>query len=160
MVGRFRAAVVQALLVGAVVLTAGCSCPVSGPASHYDLDGDCVALDGYDPVAYHTEERALEGEPEITFEHEGAVYQFASASNREAFSEEPERYVAAYGGWCAYAVYGGGTFFADPESFVLKDGRLFLFHDSIFFDGKQAWEERDHEQRTASADAYWAQMSE
>jgi YHS domain-containing protein len=89
---------------------AGCSCGAAqGPAAAYDLDGDCVAMQGYDPVAFHTEQEARAGKETISRVHKGATYLFVSEENKALFAKEPERYMAAYGGWCAYAVAGDGT---------------------------------------------------
>ncbi|MBL4847345.1 MAG: hypothetical protein JKY65_17640 [Planctomycetes bacterium] len=151
------------ILVLVTLLTAlpGC-CSGRSPAgvgAHYDLEDCNVALEGYDPVAYFSEGAAREGSAGIEAEHEGLVFRFASEANRDAFLAEPTAYPLAYGGWCAYAVAGDGTFDADPESFLVREGRLFLFHDSIFFDAKKAWLEGGHKSLARSADVHWHEMT-
>jgi len=41
--------------------------------------------------------------------HDGATWHFASDENRKTFRADPSRYAPQYGGYCAYAVAGGGT---------------------------------------------------
>ena len=85
-----------------------------------------VAIGGYDPVAYFTVGRAVEGDPAITVEHEGATYQFSSAEHRDLFVAGPDEYLPEYGGWCAYAMASGSFARINPEAWVIHDGRLFL----------------------------------
>jgi YHS domain-containing protein len=100
-------------------------------ADSFNLD-DGVAIEGYDPVAYFTEDRAVKGEERYAAEHEGVTYFFATAANREIFLDDPERYVPAYGGWCGWAVSRGSLAGINPEAFVIHDGVLYLnFSQSI-----------------------------
>ncbi len=148
------------LFVVASVLGGACATsPVAGDGAYYDLSSDAVSTDGYDVVAYFTENRAREGSPSLSYVHEGVTYYFASEEHRSLFAAEPNKYIPAWGSWCAYAVANEGTFGADPESFLIVDGRLFLFHDSIFFDAKKAWLEKDrHAAFVKTGDAYWKRM--
>ena len=45
-----------------------------------------VAIKGYDPVAYFTKSRAVEGSKDITAEWLGATWQFSSTEHRELFA--------------------------------------------------------------------------
>jgi YHS domain-containing protein len=58
-----------------------------------------VAIKGYDPVAYHTEGKAVKGKSAFTFNWNDARWYFASAENRDLFSSNPERYAPQYGGY-------------------------------------------------------------
>ena len=58
-----------------------------------------VAIKGYDPVAYHTEGRAVKGKKEFSHKWNDAKWYFASAGNRDLFVAEPERYAPQYGGY-------------------------------------------------------------
>ena len=58
-----------------------------------------VAIKGYDPVAYHTENRAVKGKKEFSHKWNDAKWYFASAGNRDLFVAEPERYAPQYGGY-------------------------------------------------------------
>jgi YHS domain-containing protein len=60
---------------------------------------DGVAIDGYDPVAYFTEGKALEGSTVFTYEWMGAQWRFASTTNLELFKSDPSKYAPQYGGY-------------------------------------------------------------
>jgi YHS domain-containing protein len=58
-----------------------------------------VAIKGYDTVAYHTENRAVQGKSEFSHTWADAKWYFASAKNRDLFVADPERYAPQYGGY-------------------------------------------------------------
>ena len=84
------------------------------------------AIKGYDPVAYFTEGKPVEGSSDFTAEFDGATWYFASAQNRDAFVADPDKYAPQYGGYCAYAVANGSTAKIDPEAWSVVDGKLYL----------------------------------
>lgn len=88
---------------------------------------DKTAINGYDPVGYFTDGKAIKGNAEISYEWKGANWQFASDANKEMFIGDPEKYMPAFGGYCAFAVCKGFTANTDPESFEIIDGKLYLF---------------------------------
>ena len=85
-----------------------------------------AAVGGYDPVAYFTVGKPVEGSSEYTHEWMGATWYFTSAQNRASFEKEPEKYAPQYGGYCAYAVANGATAPGDPQVWKIVDGKLFL----------------------------------
>lgn len=76
-------------------------------AGEQNLTFHGIAIQGYDPVAYFTDQRAVPGDPGITATHDGAIYQFASTAHKAAFEADPARYAPQYGGYCAYAAAQG-----------------------------------------------------
>ena len=58
-----------------------------------------VAIKGYDTVAYHTENRAVKGSREFSYQWNDARWYFASAENRDRFAADPERFAPQYGGY-------------------------------------------------------------
>lgn len=104
-----------------------------------------LALKGYDPVAYHTENTARQGKREITAEHRGVAYFFSSLKNRDFFLENPEKYVPLYGGWCAYAMSRGEKVKINPEAFLISDEKLFLFYKTIWVDTREKWLKNSNE---------------
>ena len=58
-----------------------------------------VAIKGYDPVAYHTEGRAVKGQSQYSQAWNDAEWYFTSAENRDLFAADPERYAPKYGGY-------------------------------------------------------------
>jgi len=109
------------------------------------------AIRGYDPVAYFTEGRPVEGAAEHTAEWRGATWRFASAANREAFVAAPERYAPRYGGYCAWAVSEGYTASIDPEAWRIVDGKLYLNYSKSV---QQRWQ-KDIPGNIAKADRNW-----
>lgn len=114
---RFAAAFVlgAALGVGAANAAAG---------EFFEKDG--VALRAHDPVAYFRENRPLKGKPEFQREHQGSVFHFVSAANRDAFAADPTSYAPQYGGFCAFGIASGYKAAIDPAAFSIVDGKLYL----------------------------------
>lgn len=110
-----------------------------------------LAVGGYDPVAYFTEGRPIEGSSRHAVDYLGAEWRFASAANKAAFQADPHKFAPAYGGYCAWAVSQGYTAKGDPQIWKIVDGRLFLNYD----DSVQARWERDIPGHVRSADANW-----
>lgn len=46
--------------------------------------------------------------------------------NKIAFSDDPERYIPQYGGFCAYGMSQGRFIPVDLEAYTLKDGKLYF----------------------------------
>lgn len=89
-----------------------------------------LALDGYDPVAYFTA-----GEPTIgltTFElvWDEQLYRFARAEHREMFKADPVRYAPQFANFCSMALTRGELVPADPKSWLISEGRLYIFGKS------------------------------
>ena len=91
---------------------------------------DDVAIDGYDPVAYFTENKPVHGIKEIMFEYKGSVFLFATAANREKFKESPEAYVPQFNGYCAFGAASGYKAKVDPEAFSIMNGKLYLNYNA------------------------------
>jgi hypothetical protein len=85
-----------------------------------------LAVKGYDVVAYATESKPAVGRAEFEYRWNGAIWRFTSASNRDAFSRDPEIYAPQFGGYCAWAVSRGYTADIDPEAWRIVDGKLYL----------------------------------
>ena len=86
-----------------------------------------VVLKGHDPVAYFTEGRPVKGSPEIKHDWDGERYLFSNAGNRDKFAANPERYAPQFGGYCTGSMSRGVRAEADPEAWVISDGRLYVF---------------------------------
>ena len=86
-----------------------------------------VAIRGYDPVAYYTEQRPVQGVSEFAADFDDATYWFKSAENRALFVADPDRYAPQFGGLCAMTVAHGGIADPDPEAWTIADGKLYLF---------------------------------
>ena len=85
-----------------------------------------VALKGYDPVAYHTVGRPVEGSWRIGYRWRDATWRFASVKHRDLFAADPERYAPAYGSYCAYGMAQGAKIDIDPSAWHIVNGTLYL----------------------------------
>jgi len=85
-----------------------------------------IALQGYDPVAFHTVGKPLKGDPAISAEHFGYKYLFASDVHKAAFEKRPKSYLPAYGGYCAYGLSVGALAPVEIDTWEIVDGRLVL----------------------------------
>lgn len=95
-----------------------------------------VAIKGYDPVAYFTENKAVEGSAAYSHRWLGAEWHFASARNRDLFIADPGKYAPQYGGYCADGVsFGTVTTNIDPNAWRIIDGKLYLSYDPGAADG-------------------------
>ncbi len=118
-----------------------------------------LAIQGYDPVAYFTQNKALKGQPAITHTHAGVTYRFANEAHRKLFIATPEKYEPAYGGWCAYAMGANGEKVEiDPETFEIKNGHLYLFYHTFFTNTLASWQ-KDRENLRTKADASWQKLA-
>ncbi len=123
---------------------------------HYNIKNN-LAIEGYDPVSYFSGE-PLEGIPEIRATHKGVVYQFATKANLNKFKINPEKYVPAYGGWCAYAMgESGEKVKVDPETFKILDGTLYLFYNFWGNNTLTDWNKEEKKLKD-SADRNWKKI--
>ena len=91
-----------------------------------NTNATAYAIAGYDPVAYFTDAKPVAGKPEHAATAHGAQWLFASAERRALFLKNPERYLPAYDGYCAYGVSRGYLVKIDPRAFTIRDNRLYL----------------------------------
>lgn len=94
-----------------------------------------VAIMGYDPVAYFTDNRAVKGSEQYSYDWLGTPWHFASAEHKAMFESNPIKYAPQYGGYCAAEVVAGSvTIDIDPEAFKIIDGKLYLIYDKAHAD--------------------------
>ncbi|UWQ89328.1 hypothetical protein K3727_10815 [Rhodobacteraceae bacterium M382] len=86
-----------------------------------------IAMDGFDPVAYFTQNKPAKGDQAHRATFKGRVWVFANAENKAAFEAAPEKFAPQNNGWCAWAVAHGyaaevdfldGWFIADDKLYV------------------------------------------
>lgn len=128
--------------------------------AHLNLDKAGLALSGYDPVAYFPEGggKATKGSAQFALTRGGVTWRFASEANRKLFEASPKRFEPAYGGWCAWAMVEGKRVEVDPTSFLIEDGRLFVFYDSLFADTRKKWLATGGATLRPKADAAWTKI--
>ncbi len=124
----------------------------------FNLSGKGVAINGYDPVAYFTQNKAVEGSKSNAVVHDGVTYYFSSLQNKEAFKASPAKYEPQYGGWCAYAMGATGEKVdVDPKTFKIVNGKLFLFYNKFFTNTLKSWNKAE-KNLNANADLNWAKL--
>lgn len=90
-----------------------------------------LAIKGYDPVAYFTTGKPARGLPEIEYEWDERRYRFSRAEHRELFKADPVRYAPQFANFCAMALSKGEIVIADPENWLISDGKLYIFGEAI-----------------------------
>ncbi|MEM1136036.1 MAG: YHS domain-containing (seleno)protein [Bacteroidota bacterium] len=121
---------------------------------HFNLE-DALGIQGYDPVAYFIQNKALKGSKAFTATYLGIPYRFISEDNKNAFLINPQKYEPQYGGWCAYAMgLDGSKVKVDPKTFKIIDNQLYLFYNFFFNNTLNDWN-KDEVNLKSKADTYW-----
>jgi len=126
----------------------------AGSALAADYTNSTPAVQGYDVVSYQTGKRPIRGHGHFVAVYDGATYQFSSANNQKIFENKPEKYVPAYGGYCAFGASVGKKFIGDPEVWRVVDGKLYLNLDTSI---QSEWL-KDVPGRIKTADAQWGEI--
>lgn len=121
----------------------------------FNLESSGLAIQGYDPVAYFTMNKAIEGKKDLSANYNGVTYHFASKQNKDEFTRNPARYEPQFGGWCAFAMgKKGEKVEVDPETFKVLDGKLYLFYNKYFNNTLKSWNQDEARLKT-QADRNW-----
>ncbi len=125
-----------------------------GQQIDYNLKKGYVA-EGYDVTEYFNN-KAIEGTTKFTTEHDKVKYKFVSQENLDKFKANPEKFVPQYGGYCAYAIADKGKKVSvNPETFEIRDGKLYLFYNSWGTNTLEKWQEEGPEKLKGQADTAW-----
>lgn len=128
-------------------------------AQDYNTKKGYVA-EGYDVVAYF-HNKTEKGAKKYTAIYDGAKFKFSTKKNLKVFEETPEKYVPAYGGYCAYAIgLEGKKVSINPKTFEIRDGKLYLFYNSWGTNTLELWEKEGPEKLKLKADENWKKMIE
>jgi len=150
---------ISTLLLSAVFIAGVSAQTAETRKSQFNLDKSGLAIQGYDPVAYFTNGKPVEGKKDITLDYQGTTYRFATAANRDAFKTNPGKYEPQYGGWCAYAMGSNGEKVdVDPETFKIVDGKLYLFYNKFFNNTLKTWN-KDEAHLKPNADKNWTKFA-
>ena len=114
-----------------------------------------LSINGYDPVAYFTDGRPVQGRSDYEYLWHKLRWRFASSEHRDMFSKEPNRYAPQYDGYCAMGVTNDAAAHkdaVDPNAWAIVDGKLYLnnnrFAHALWSVNKGA--------NIASADGNWS----
>jgi enamine deaminase RidA (YjgF/YER057c/UK114 family) len=118
-----------------------------------------LSIGGYDPVAYFTDGRPVQGKPDYEYLWHKLRWRFASSEHRDLFSKDPQRYAPQYDGYCAMGVTNGPDAHkdtVDPEAWAIVDGKLYLVHNHYWL---EQW--RAHAKELIQrADATWQSVED
>lgn len=95
-----------------------------------------IAIEGYDPVAYFTLNKAVRGSNKISHTWKGDTWHFVSEQHRDQFTANPEKYAPQFNGFCANGLSDGHVIEADPENWRIIEGKLYLFFSEY---GRDQW---------------------
>ena len=118
-------------------------------------DKNGVAIDGYDPVAYFVEGKPVLGSEKIVHSWQGASWRFVSVENRDKFAADPGKYAPQFGGYCAYAMSGGGFAAGDGERWRIVDDKLYLNNNWF---AEKLWTQ-DIPGNIRDADEHWPRLN-
>ncbi len=124
-----------------------------------NIDNSNIALQGYSPVSYLDLGLAQLGSKDHKSEYQKVLYYFTSAAQKATFDRNPTKYLPQYGGYCAFGVYAGAKFRVDPNKFLVKDGKYYLYLNNVELDALQLWQaEKDHKKLAETADKNWKSL--
>ena len=124
-----------------------------------NIDDSKIALQGYSPVSYLDLGIAQVGLKEYKASYNGLNYYFTSQDQKKTFEANPTKYLPQYGGFCAFGVSVGAKFRVDPNKFLVKDGKYFLFLYDLEVDAQQLWLAGKHKDLLSTADTNWNKLS-
>lgn len=135
--------------------------PTQSIPERFDTLGQGVALGGFDPVSYFPEGggQAAKGFIKRDYKHAGVTYRFASDANRERFRDDPEKYLPAYNGWCAWAMAElNAKVDVEPTAYEIYGGKLYVFYDHADLNTRALWLQNP-EAMVARANSNWKALS-
>lgn len=123
----------------------------------YNLKKGFIA-NGYDVVSYFNGTPKA-GDKKFTVVFNGVKFKFSSEDNLNIFNKHPEKYIPEYGGYCAYAIALKNTKVSiNPETFLIKDEKLYLFYNAWGTNTLNLWKQGDEVQLRKKADNNWAKI--
>src|SRR5882757_3479474 len=118
-----------------------------------------LSISGYDPVAYFTDGKPVQGKAEFEYVWRKLRWRFATGEHRDLFIKDPQRYAPQYDGYCAMgasveAVAHKDT--VDPAAWAIVDGKLYLVHNNYWL---EKWREKAREY-IKQADKDWQAVAD
>jgi enamine deaminase RidA (YjgF/YER057c/UK114 family) len=113
-----------------------------------------LSISGYDPVAYFTDGKAVQGKPEFEYLWHRLRWRFSSGEHRELFTRNPKQYAPQYDGYCAMGTSNDEEAHkdsVDPEAWAIVDGKLYLTHNRYWM---EVWR-KNAQEHVRQADRDW-----
>jgi hypothetical protein len=118
-----------------------------------------LSISGYDPVAYFTDGKPVQGKAEIEYLWHKLRWRFASQPHRDLFAKDPDHYAPQYDGYRAMGVSNDDAAHkdtVDPEAWAIVDGKLYLVHNQYWLG---LWREHS-EEYIKRANASWQALAD
>jgi enamine deaminase RidA (YjgF/YER057c/UK114 family)/YHS domain-containing protein len=144
--------------LGLVAATAGLMCAAAFASSARSEEAK-LSIGGYDPVAYFTDGKPVQGKSEFEHLWHKLRWRFASDAHRQSFAKDPDRYAPQYDGYCAMGVSNDDAAHKDtidPEAWAIVDGKLYLVHNQYWLG---VWREHS-EEYIKRANASWQALAD
>lgn len=143
----------KTLLFAAIIFLTACS---SEKDRSPVFASEGKAIKGYDPVAFHTEQKPVAGNDQFAHEWNGARWLFSSQAHLDSFKLNPGKYAPQYGGYCAFGTSRGYKAPTDINAWTIHEGKLYLNYNS---EVKQEWN-KDRSAFIQKADSLWPQVKD
>lgn len=114
------------LAIAAASLLQAFALPAEADGTLVNATSDHVAIQGYDVVSYFTDGKAIKGSPKYEMPFDDSKWQFANSSHKAMFAADPDHYLPQYGGSCASGMALGVSIPANPDNWVIVDGKLYM----------------------------------
>lgn len=152
--------ITRTLAIALIALTASLNTAAQADESlaylhNYNIPASGLALDGYCPVAYFAVNKPVKGKREHAVKYRDVWYFFVNDEAKQEFQKSPEKYLPAYGGWCAFGMAIQDKFPVDPTSFRIVNGRLMLFLKNRDLDARELWTQGNEAELVSKADEFW-----
>lgn len=118
-----------------------------------------VGLQGYCPVAYFVLSEPTRGSAAFSLAYEGKLYYFTSEEAKQVFNKNPEKFLPAYGGLCAFGMSIEKEFEPDPTNFKIINGKVHLFLKNDDQDALRLWNKEDEAKCLLNANRHWEARS-
>jgi YHS domain-containing protein len=115
------------------------------------------AINGYDVVAFFTDNKAIKGDSAFTTTYQQAKWYFKNAKNLQAFVANPEKYLPQYGGYCAYGCSDNHKAPTEANTFTIIDNKLYFNYNNKV---KEFWIKDAVEKRIPAADKNWTTLKD
>ncbi len=85
-----------------------------------------IAINGYDPVAFFTEGKPMQGLREFNWSWRNVQWNFISQSNLDSFKTAPEKFAPQFGGYCAYGTSQGHKAPTQIDTWTIINEKLYF----------------------------------
>jgi YHS domain-containing protein len=116
-----------------------------------DANGEPVMLKGFDVVSYFVANKHAMGSSQFKSDYKGVTFHFANAEHKALFDKEPTKYLPEFGGYCTNGIVYGIPWGGDGDSWIMRDGKLYIFGGSGSRDAFLI----DEKNNLSLADKYW-----